>query len=197
MNKDYKTELQKLINFGIDKSEDIMGMERNERIKAFRDSMSYEKYQSFFEELESYILNDEVVLSLKEETIFLLFEFIRSFPKLEDNINLFPSTIKILFYSFNDFKNLNFLFEQVYYCDVCKVSDYNDVVNRYFEFLDNPNNELFVHYGYSRITYFNQRLIEYLDKTECTGLKNREVINNPELEDTLKSRLNDLNVARK
>ena len=76
------------------------------------------------------------------------------------------------------------------------VMDYIEIVNDYFEFLDNPNHELFIHECYSRITMFNEMLIEYLDKTDFEGIKHRDTINNSELEMLLKERLNVINESR-
>jgi len=196
MTNKYVVELNKLISFGIDSNEELTLEERKIRIKEFRETLSYEKYSDLFNKLQDYILNDKVFPEEKETIIFLVIEFIRSFPKLEDNIELFPNTIKILYKSFIDFKRLNILFERVYYSDICMAIDYIEIVNDYFEFLDNPNHELFIHDCYSRITMFNEMLIEYLDKTDFEGIKHRDTINNSELEMLLKERLNVINESR-
>lgn len=196
MTYNYIDKLNTLINFGISNEELLTHEERKVRLHDFRSTLSYEKYSDLFNELESYILNEENDFLEKEQVIYSLIEFIRSFPKLEDNIELFPNSIKTLYNGFIEYKNLCVLFEQVYYSDICMIVDYNDIVNSYLEFLDKPLNDLFIHYCYSKVIELNKRLIDYLDKTEMTGMKNRDVINNPELENTLKESLNILNYSR-
>lgn len=195
MKNNYINKLNTLINFGISSEENLTHEERRVRLKDFRNNLSYEKYSDLFNELESYILNEENDFLEKEQVIYSLIEFIRSFPKLEDSIDLFPITIKSLYKGFIEYKNLSILFEQVYYSDICMVLDYNDIVNEYLVFLDKPCNDVFIHYCYSKVVELNKRLIDYLDKTEMNGMKNRDVINNPELENVLKENLNLLSYS--
>lgn len=196
MKNNYINKLNTLINFGISNEENLTHEERRVRLSEFRENLSYEKYSDLFNELESYILNEENDFLEKEQVIYSLIEFIRSFPKLEDNIDLFPITIKSLYKGFIEYKNLNILFEQVYYSDICMVVDYNNIVNSYLEFLDKPCNDVFIHYCYSKVIELNKRLVDYLDKTEMNGMKNRDIINNSELENTLKENLHILNYSR-
>lgn len=193
MTNNYINILNKLINFDISNNEELTIEERRRQIKEFRNSLSYEKYSNLFNELENYILNEEIDMLEKESVIYLIIEFIRSFPILEDNINSFPSNIKLLYKSFIEYKDINLLFEQVYYTDICMVFDYIDVVNRYLDFLDKPSNELFIHYCYSKVLSLNKKLLEYLDKKEMNNHTNREIINNEELENSL---INSLNVLK-
>lgn len=95
--------------------------------------------------------------------------------------------------------NLNrlmILFEQIYYSDVCVPSEYERIVNEYFNYLDSLDNELYIHYCYSRIALFNNKLIEYLNKTDYNGVKHKDNINDPELISLLKSKINNLNNQR-
>lgn len=197
MKNNYREILKTLINFGISNTEELPIDERRKRVKEFRDNLSYEKYSDLFTNLEAYILNNDINLIEKEEVISLIIELIRAYSKFEDNIELFPNTIKLLFKNYNDFNRLKILFEQVYYSDICMIIDYTNIVYDYLDFLDNSSNELFIQYCYSKILDFNEKLIIYLDKTESTGIKHRDIINNPELENTLKERLNILSNRRK
>lgn len=196
MTNKYVVELNKLINNGINENEELTREERVSRIKEFRETLSYEKYSNLFNDLQKYILNDGILSEEKEIVIFLVIEFIRSFPKLEDAIELFPEIIKMIYKSFIEYKDLSILFEQIYFSDICRMKEYVEVVNRYLKFLENPNHELFIHDCYSRITIFNESLINYLDKTDFNGIKHRDTINNPELESLLKEKLNVINESR-
>ena len=192
----YVNELNKLINFGISLNEDLTIEDRRNRIKEFRETLSYEKYSKLFNELENYILDNEIASDEKEKVIFLVLEFIRSFTRLEDNIDLFPNNIKILYNSFNEYNAIYILFEYIYYNDVCMVADYLNIVERYLSFLENPIHELFIHECYSRITILTESMINYLDKTDFNGVKHRDTINNHELENRLKEKLDNLNNSR-
>ena len=59
----------------------------------FRNSLSYEKYEFLFIDIEKYLLNENVSLSCKDTTLTTLLEFIRSYSVFEDNVDKFPINI--------------------------------------------------------------------------------------------------------
>jgi len=195
-NNDYVTQLNTLINFGIPDGLELSREERISRMKEFRDTLSYEKYEELFKEIEEYLLNEKVSLLDKDTTLTTLLEFIRSYPILEDNINKFSITIQQFYNNFIDFRRLLILFEQLYYFDITRPLEFEEIMNSYFEYLDNPQNELFIHIYYSKIEKFNKSILDYLNKTDFNGIKHIDNINNPELISLLKSKINDLNQNR-
>jgi len=73
-NNDYVTQLNTLINFGIPDGLELSREERISRMKEFRDTLSYEKYEELFKEIEEYLLNEKVSLLDKDTTLTTLLE---------------------------------------------------------------------------------------------------------------------------
>lgn len=191
-NKDYIKILNTLINFGIEENEELTREERFKRMQDFRSNLCYEKYEYLFLELDEYLFNENVSLSSKDTTLTTLLEFIRSYPILENNIDKFPINIQNFYNNFIDFRRILILFEQIYYCDITKTTDFADVMNMYFDFLDDLANELFIHICYLKIENLNKSILDYLNKTDFNGIKHIDNINNPELINLLKTRISDL-----
>ena len=192
MKNNYATYLNDLINFGISKSEELTYEERRIRMDDFRSSLSYEKYESLFLELENFLLNEEVSLNDKDITLTNLLEFIRCYPKLEDNIQKFPITIQKLYQNFLDFKRILVFFDLVNESDITRTLDFEFMANLYLDFLNNPEYELFIHINYSKIEKLNKDILNYFNKTDFNGIKNIDNINNQELINVLKDKMNDL-----
>lgn len=195
-NNNYVKILNNLINFGIDENEELTREERFKRMQDFRNSLSYEKYESLFIDIEKYLLNENVSLQDKDTTLTTLLELIRSYSIFEDNVDKFPINIQQIYISFMDFRKLLILFEQVYYSDITRSIDFEEVMNSYMNYLDSPENELFINICFSKIENFNSNILDYLNKKDYNGIKHIDNINNPELINLLKTKINGLQNSR-
>ena len=192
MDNNYVKILNNLINFGIDENEELTREERFKRMQDFRNSLSYEKYESLFIDIEKYLLNENVSLQDKDITLTTLLELIRSYSVFEDNVDKFPINIQQIYISFINFRRLLILFEQVYYSEITRIIDFEEVMNSYMDYLDSPENELFINICFSKIENFNSNILDYLNKEDCNGIKHIDNINNPELINLLKTKINGL-----
>ena len=195
-NNNYVKILNNLINFGIDENEELTREEKFKRMQDFRNSLSYEKYEFLFIDIEKYLLNENVSLQDKDTTLTTLLELIRSYSIFEDNVDKFPINIQQIYISFMNFRRLLILFEQVHYSEITRIIDFEEVMNSYMDYLDSPENELFINVCFSKIENFNSNILDYLNKKDYNGIKHIDNINNPELINLLKTKINGLQNKR-
>lgn len=188
--------LKTLINYGIEDNEVLKSDERLKRILEFKDDLSYQKYENLFLEIENYLLDSEVTMTDKDVVITNLLEFIRLYPKIENNFNSFPNTILNIYKSFMDLNGICVTFESIDRWEITMVVDFENFANMYFEYLDKKENELFIHLCYSKIESLNNRIINYLNKKDFNDVKNIDNINNPELIGMINSRIDSLKNGR-
>lgn len=197
MTNKYIDKLNSIMNYELESNSDFTDPIIRKKAMEFRENISYEKYMELFNGIDLYIKNDKEDDYSKEIVIKLLIKCIKFFNNLDEDIDLFPSTIKIIYKGFIEYNNIVILFSQMDCSDICMIGPYFETAIRYLEFLDNPNYELFIHYCYSEVVELNKNLIDYLDRLEINGVKYRNIINDPVLERMLKEKLNNLNDRKK
>lgn len=119
---------------------------------------------ALFQEIESYLLNNEIFVEDKIEVITLLFEFIDAYPLIQNKIKDVPISIRYLYRDYVNLKGINVLFEIVNSYEFPANNDFEDLVTRYLNFLNDTNTELFIQYCSAYIRKFNNQLKNYLNR---------------------------------
>lgn len=197
MTSSFVTELKTLINFGIRNTEKLTPGERRNRMASFRKEVSIDKYRDLFNSLQDYFLNEEVPSEEKSDVIILTIEFIRYFPALEDNITFLPSIIQKLYSCHMNLYKIMFMFEYLESREFTCINDFNTIMLDYLDYLDNSENDFYIHNCYSKIKDFNDKIFGYLNKCDYNGIRHRDNINKPELISQLESKFNQLDESRK
>jgi len=134
----------------------LSGEEKNTKIQ--------KEIGSLFKEIESYLLNNEIFVEDKIEVITLLFEFIDTYPSIQNKINEVPISIRYLYMDYVNLKGFNVLFEIANSYEFPANNDFEDLATRYLNFLNDNNSELFIQYCSAYIRNFNNKLKSYLNR---------------------------------
>lgn len=196
MNNKYVNKLKRLINFGVSENENLTTEDRINRMQEFRKTLSVENYYGFINEIQEFLLDENIQPEEKDEVIFLTLRFINDYVPLRENINKFPKLIVELNNSNEEFNRVNFLLQELTHSDVTKTYLFEETIKLYFEFIDNPQNDFYIHNCYSRIAEFNRKILIYLETKDFEGVAHKENINNPELIAILNEKINILNNTR-
>lgn len=191
MTNKYIKELKKIINFGIDEEEILTNEERIRKSELFNSNFDYKNYLSLLSDIQSLLLSD-ISITEKEEIIKNVLDFICTYVNVEENVEQLPIIIKSVYYSYYNLSSLVILIEDIFNDEYTNVIDFEDVVIKYMDFLESIENEFYIHNCYSNINKFNQMLLNYLKKTDFDGVKHEDNINNPELINLLKIKINNL-----
>lgn len=189
-------EINLIIDFGISKSEKLTREERISRMQKFREELSVEKYSDLFIKIENTLLDDEVLVEEKDLLISEFLNMLSYYVTLQESYEKFPSLLKQLFLSHSSYKRLCILMEAINDYEFAARSNFEEILLDYFEFLENPNNEFYIHYCYSKIDNFNKVILGYLEKRDLDNRKFEDVINNPELIQVFKVKISELSQIR-
>jgi len=188
--------LKLLLNFGISDSENLTNEDRVNRMQEFRKTLTVEYYYDFFQEVQEFIINENISVEDKGEIILLTLRFVNDYVPLRENISKLPEIIIKLNESNEIFNRIMFYLQELVSSEVTKPYLFEEGIKLYFDFLDNPINEFFIHNCYSRIDEFNKKILKYLDTMDIDGNLHKDIINNPELIATLKERIDILENSR-
>ena len=189
-------EIKIIINFGILDNEKLTREERMARMKRFREELSVEKYSDLFVKIENMLLDDKILVDEKDLLASEFLNLLSYYTSLQDNYDKFPPLLKQLFESHNLYKRLCILLEVISSYEFATPKDFEQIILDYFDFLENPSNEFYVHYCYSKIDKLNKMILEYLSRKDFENRTFEDVINNPELIESFKNKMNELSNTR-
>ena len=189
-------EINLIIDFGISKSEKLTREERISRMQKFREELSVEKYSDLFIKIENTLLDDEVLVEEKDLLISEFLNMLSYYVTLQESYEKFPELLKQIFISHNLYKRLCILMKVINDYDVPMPLDFEEILLDYFDFLENPDNEFFIHNCYSKIDIFNKIILDYLNKKDYNNKKFEDSINKPELISLFKTKINEIVQSR-
>lgn len=189
-------EIKLIINFGIDESEIISREDKINRMKQFRETLSVEKYYDLFLGIQNSLLDEKVLESEKDLLISEFLNLLSYYTTLQESYEKFPELLKQIFIFQNLYKRLCILMEVINDYDVPMPLDFEEILLDYFDFLENPDNEFFIHNCYSKIDIFNKIILDYLNKKDYNNKKFEDSINKPELISLFKTKINEIVQSR-
>lgn len=196
MTNNYLKKLTILINFGLEANINYTQEEKYKVMSSLRNSVSIAKYQDFFNELQNYLLNNDIKSEEKDLIINKIIEFISLYPSLYQHVEKLPILITKIYYIDEILNRFTILFEQIENLEITVIKGFQDITKRYLEFLNNEDNSYYIHNCYSKIEKFNNKLLDYLNRKDSNGVRNEININNPELISEFKNTVIYLETSR-
>lgn len=189
-------EIQLVINFGIDDSEKLTREERISRMQKFRKELSVEKYSVLFSKIEAILLDENIQEEEKDLLISEFLNLLSYYTTLQESYEKFPGLLQQIYKSHMLYKRICILFEVINDYEFAAPNDFEQILLDYFDFLEKPENEFYIHNCYSKIDEFNKIVLKYLTKKDCENRTFENTINNPELIATFKNKVNELSQVR-
>lgn len=183
--------LRSILNYEISPLEQLSFDERRKRINDFCANLSFQNYLNLFNQINDVILDDEIDCKEKENLIKLLIECINMYSKFYENIDLFPKEIKKVYFCFNALKRIKVGIENFLQKDIVAVKDFENILLYYMDFVDNPNNAMFINICYSEIEKINSKIINELQNIDVVG-RTKESLINQDLINQFKERITTL-----
>ena len=184
-------ELILLKNRGIFSEEKLTMEEKKKREREFLDNYSFLQYENLFIQINNAIINDEVSILEKNYLVTLLLECIDLYPKLKDYIEKFPKEVREIYCIYNSFKMVDVGIELYLYSDIVAVKSVEDMLVYYMDFMEDPNNQMFLELCFDKVEKANQKILSEFQKIDCNGINKEELIK-PDLVQQFKTKLGNL-----
>ncbi len=136
-----------------------------------------------FEEVSNILNDNNINIEDKQEIVYLLIDVSKCLVGFEKIMNKLPFTIQSILKSYNDLKNIQILTETLESCkEYVLPTLFENDVSKYFDFLEEDNNELFIMYDNYYINRFNQYLLDYINRVDVNNEKfasgiNKDIVN--------------------
>ncbi len=136
-----------------------------------------------FEEVSNNLNDNNINIEDKQEIVYLLIDVSKCLVGVEKIFNKLPFNIQSILKSYNDLKNIQILTETLESCkEYVLPTIFENAVSRYFDFLDDNNNGLFIMYDNYYINRFNQYLLNYINRVDVNNEKfanglNKDMVN--------------------
>lgn len=131
--------------------------------------------------MENYLLDSDSLN--KGEVIIILFNFMRDFYNVQDNLDKCSIFIQNIYESYREFLEMTMKYDMIKDMDIPAIAIYEELVCYFLEFIHYKKNSIVVKNNFKLIDNFRKELLQYQYKKDSNGISFKKYIDQFIIED--------------